>query len=80
MKEVIVKFKEDKMEGHSIVETVGELIRCKYCTHKPAITGNKGNGFDIEFPDEKCPCQCDDGWYNWMPADDWFCGNAERKE
>ena len=80
MKEVIIRYKEEKAEGHSIVETVGELIRCKHCIHKPTITGDEGNGFDFEFPDERCPCQCDDPWYNWMPADDWFCGNGERGE
>jgi hypothetical protein len=61
----------------------GELIRCKDCIHKPKITVTAEeyeNGFDIEFPDKRCPCQCEDGWYNWMPDDDWFCGNWERKE
>lgn len=59
-----------------------EIIRCKDCKHKPRIaseTGDVGDGFDIEFPDEKCPCQCSDGYYNWMPYDDWFCGNGERR-
>ena len=38
------------------------------------------DGFDIEFTDYVCPCQCDDGFYNWMPKDDWFCANGERRE
>ena len=57
-----------------------ELIRCKDCKHRPTVNEEYENGFDIEFPNfMKCPCQCEDGWYNWMPKDDWYCANAERK-
>lgn len=52
------------------------VIRCKDCKHRP--TGETGD--DLEFPDDECPCQCDDYWYNWKPADNWFCGNGERKD
>ena len=62
------------------LEVIGELIRCKDCKHRPTIDGEYLDGFDIIFPDRRCPCQCDDGWYNWMPKDDWYCGNGERKE
>lgn len=57
----------------------GELIRCKDCKHKP--TGS-GVNHDVTFPaqDYKCPCRCEDSWYSWMPDDDWFCGNGERKD
>lgn len=58
----------------------GELIRCKNCKHRPFINGEYENGFSLEFPTNRCPCQCDDGWYNWMPHDDWYCANGERKE
>lgn len=51
-----------------------EIIRCKDCKHKPS-----GNA-TIIFPDDKCPCKCEDYWYSWIPRDDWYCGNAERKE
>jgi len=34
MRELIIRHKSDKPEGHEIVETVGELIRCKDCKHK----------------------------------------------
>lgn len=54
-----------------------EVVRCKDCIHKPRGTRNK---HDMEFPDEICPCQCDDYWYSWMPYDDWFCANGERRE
>lgn len=52
------------------------ITRCKDCKHRP--TG--ADRHDLEFPDEECPCQCEDFWYNWKPADDWFCGNGERKD
>ena len=61
-----------------------EIIRCKDCIHRP-ITNDTYNfddwncGFDIEFPDYRCPCRCDDEYYNRIPDDDWFCGNAERR-
>lgn len=58
------------------------VVRCKDCKHRPTDTrGTDGDmtGFAIEFPDEQCPCQCEDGWYNWYPDDDWFCGNGKRR-
>lgn len=62
-----------------------EIIRCKDCKHKPYPSDNydydNGDcGFEIIFPDYRCPCRCDDGYYNHIPDDDWFCGNAERRE
>lgn len=54
---------------------VVEVVRCKDCKHRP--TGE--NKDDLEFPDEICPCQCEDYWYSWKPSDNWFCGNGERK-
>lgn len=66
-------------DGRPIYKVTGELIRCKDCKHRPTINGEYKNGFSLEFPDYKCPCQCDDGYYSWMPKDDWYCGNGERK-
>lgn len=59
-----------------------ELIRCKDCKHRPIRLEEDEDekGFNLKFPDERCPCYCDDGYYNWMPSDDWYCGNGERKE
>lgn len=51
------------------------VVRCRDCKHRPTYTG-----FVITFPDECCPCQCDDAWYNWYPGDDWFCANGERRD
>lgn len=52
-----------------------EIIRCKDCKHKP-FDGKNGR---IEFPvGSKCPCKCEDDYYDWKPDADWFCANAER--
>ena len=55
-----------------------DIIRCKDCKHRP-FDGEDTQGFGVEFPDGKCPCQCDDGWYSWRPNNEWFCANAERR-
>ena len=73
--------REVQTDNGGYLEPVKPLIRCKDCKHRPTVNGEYENGFDIEFPNfMKCPCQCEDGWYNWMPKDDWYCANAERKE
>lgn len=57
------------------------VVRCKDCKHRPTLTDRECDaGFQYEFPDERCPCQCDDSWYNWRPDDDWYCANGERRE
>ena len=57
------------------------IVRCKDCKHRPIKPNDYENGFDLKFPDNKCPCQNgDDGWYSWYPADNWFCPDGERKE
>ena len=55
------------------------VIRCRDCKHKPTGTGVN---HDVEFPegDYKCPCRCEDYWYSWIPEDNWFCGNGERRK
>ena len=57
------------------------VVRCKNCKHRPIDTGGHNYGQDLFFPDDEvCPCQCGDPWYSWMPKDDWFCANGERRE
>ena len=58
-----------------------EIVRCKDCKHRPVDTGKQ-----IEPPeengriDETCPCiNADDWWYSFMPEDDYFCADGERK-
>ena len=56
------------------------VVRCKDCKHKPIDTGGKEYGEDLSFDDDyKCPCRCEDPFYSWMPEDDWFCANGERR-
>ena len=52
------------------------VVKCKECKHRPTGT----NRDDLEFPDDKCPCKCEDYWYSWKPLDNWFCGNGELDE
>ena len=73
MAEYIIKVSEEGYEKPTVIQ---ELVRCKDCKHKPTGT----NRDDLEFPDDKCPCQCEDYWYSWKPADDWYCGNGEQKD
>ena len=55
------------------------IVRCRDCAHRPVDPNGVGHGFTLQFPDERCPCRCDDGWYSWRPPDDWFCANGELK-
>lgn len=60
---------------------VVEVVRCKDCKHRPIDKTGHNYGQDLKFPDDVCPCQnFGDHWYSWMPDDDWFCPNGERKE
>ena len=57
------------------------VVRCRDCKHRPIDTGGHNYGQDLLFPDDyECPCRCEDQWYSWMPRDDWFCANGERRE
>lgn len=66
------------MEDAPTVES--EVVMCKDCIHRPIIDDpDAKDGFGLLFPDFRCPCRCDDGYYSWMPKDNWFCGNGERR-
>lgn len=59
------------------------VVRCKDCKHRPTDNREMDNdmtGLSIEFPDGRCPCQCEDDWYNWFPDDDWYCAYGERRD
>ena len=75
-------FKTAFFEEIDDAPTIDPVVRCKDCKHRPIDTGGHNYGQDLFFPDENnvCPCQCDDQWYSWMPGDDWFCANGERRE
>lgn len=60
-----------------------DIVRCKDCTHRPVKKDINGDdyGFNLIAPhdgDESCPCLVDDGWYSWMPEDDFYCRYGER--
>ena len=66
------------------IRAVRELIRCKECKHRPIKEDADGAnyGFNLIEPndgDGRCPCLVSDGWYSWMPEDDFYCGYGERK-
>ena len=61
-----------------------ELVRCKECKHRPIKEDADGKdyGFNLIEPtegDERCPCLVSDGWYSWMPNDNFYCGFGERE-
>lgn len=78
IREYIIKISDEIME-EEMADRPQELVRCNDCKHRPADPENKGAGYSLVFPDEVCPCQIDDEWYSWMPEDDWFCADGERR-
>ena len=76
---ILVRYGRRIIEEQPTIDAV-PVVRCKDCKHRPIDTGGHNYGQDLFFPDEdECPCQCGDQWYSWMPSDDWFCPNGERK-
>ena len=54
-----------------------EIILCEGCKHRPIMR----NGHIVPPEgDEKCPCLCEDPFYSWIPEDNFFCANGERRE
>ena len=70
-----------KLEYFAAPDVV-EVVRCKDCKHRPYSTEpGKTYGLTIEAPDDRCPCYNeDDGWYSWVPDNEFFCFYGERKE
>jgi len=75
---IIESLKSDLHETLEVVSGRLNVVRCKDCKHRPTKPDYFENGLDLEFPDDKCPCECEDGWYSWYPSDDWFCAGGER--
>jgi len=67
----------EKCSDYTIIKD--EIVRCKDCKHRPVKTKDDKGRSDLEFPDYKCPCQCDDYYYSWYPSDDWFCAEGEKR-
>ena len=61
-----------------------DIVFCKDCKHRPIKEDADGVdwGFNIVAPEisSPCPCLVDDGWYSWMPKDNFFCGYGERED
>lgn len=62
---------------------VRPVVLCRDCRHRPFTTEHgKKSGFAVECPDRECKCPCfndDDGYYSWIPEDEFFCGYGERR-
>lgn len=61
-------------------EIKADIVKCKDCIHKPRLVVEGRVRPIVFFPDENCPCACDDSWYDYVPDDDWFCANGERND
>lgn len=61
-----------------------DIVFCKECKHRPIKEDADGEnyGFNIVAPERSslCPCIVEDGWYSWMPKDNFFCGYGERED
>lgn len=62
-----------------------EIVTCGECKHRPIKDDPDGEdyGFNIVEPtdgDDLCPYLVEDGWYSWMPNDNFYCGRGERSE
>lgn len=86
LKELIERMKQEPpMFFAASLEDMVKVVRCKDCKYRPYLPKecdpDESDGFDLVFPYEgKCPCECEDGWYSYIPEDDWFCANGKRKE
>lgn len=65
---------------------VRPVVLCRDCKHRPVVTDESHPyGFGLACPKEgayqdvTCPYLCDDGYYNRMPADGWYCADGERR-
>lgn len=64
---------------------IDPLVTCGECKHKPIKHDPEGDdfGFNLVSPngyDNLCPClNTDDGFYSYMPEDNFFCAYGERR-
>lgn len=61
-----------------------DIVTCGECKHRPIKDDPDGEdyGFNLVGPNEEddvCPCLVEDGWYSWMPEDNFYCGRGERR-
>ena len=91
MKEYICIESPNEVEGGILLKEQ-ELIRCKYCKHRPRkdeigcirpprIQVGVYSWGEPEYDDDlTCPYVCEDRWYSRIPNDEQYCDRAERKE
>lgn len=50
-------------------------VKCVNCKHYPTYEPQSEywEPNRVYYPDEVCPFQCDDPYYNCMPGDEFFC-------
>ena len=60
-------------------DNVVEVVRCKRCKHKPVENvGFEHDGERYEWPDDVCPLQVMDHWYDSYLGDNFFCAFGAR--
>ena len=73
----------EKLKNLMLVAPSIDIVRCKECKHRPIKEDADGAdyGFNLIKPNEleRCPCLVEDGWYSWMPDDNFYCGYGERE-
>lgn len=74
-------YTDDRMNVHRY--PLIDIVPCKECKHRPVKEDPNGAdyGFNLVGPNEEddvCPCLVEDGWYSWMPEDNFHCGRGER--
>ena len=59
-----------------------DIVRCKECIYRPLIEdpADEPCKFNLIAPAAggRCPCLVADGWYSWMPPDDFYCAYGKR--
>lgn len=74
-----------KAKGGTVrVYDIIDIVTCGECKHRPIKDDSDGAdyGFNIVEPtdrDDVCPYIVEDGWYSWMPEDNFFCAFGERR-
>lgn len=58
---------------------VRPVVLCRDCEHAPE-PDESDYGLNVRFPDDACPFNRPDHWYNVRPAPEFFCANGERRK
>lgn len=72
--------KDEVIEAfNKTLEEKRTLVYCKDCKWRGKVMKDGS----IEWPDKelfKCPGQVDDSYYDWIPNDNFYCANGERRK